>query len=30
MDRTATADPNEGFSDLGGGPACVFRFRNSS
>ncbi|KAF9779722.1 hypothetical protein BJ322DRAFT_1024159 [Thelephora terrestris] len=26
MDRTATADPNEGFSDLGGGSACFRDF----
>jgi hypothetical protein len=30
MDCTATADPKEGFSDLGGGPACAFRFRKPS
>jgi hypothetical protein len=30
MDRTATADPKEGFSDLGGGSGCAFRFRKAN
>ena len=30
MDRSATADPDEGFTDIGGGSGCAFRLRNAN
>jgi hypothetical protein len=30
MDRSATADPVEGFTDIGGGSGCAFRFRKAN
>jgi hypothetical protein len=30
MDRSATTDPDEGFTDIGGGSGCALRFRKAN